>query len=226
VGTVVASLSNVVAREDFVLTDPDRRVTSEFLLVQHPASVRDLLTFRDVAAVNGAALPDRQERLSELFLQPMTTIRDRVRQISIAAERHVPPVLNPIYVLAFLQHDFQSRFALTVRDAGPAWPRGVQEVSFAETARPTLLRAGPLGDQDVPAGGTAWIEVATGRILQTELQVRIGRSPTVVVTTFRLDDRLQIMVPAQMRTRNPAGVATYSDFRRFSVQADAAVGRP
>jgi hypothetical protein len=132
-------------------------------------------------------------------------------------------VLNPIYVLAFLQGDFQSRFELTVNDAGPEWPREVKEVAFVETARPTLLRAGPLGDQDVPARGMAWMEVATGRILQTELQVRIERSPTIVVTKFRLDDRLQIMVPEQMRTQNPAGVATYTNFRRFSVQTETAV---
>ena len=223
VATVVGSLSNVVAREEFVLTDPDRRVTSDFLLVRYPGSVQDLLTFRDVAAVNGTALPDRQERLSDLFLKPMATIRERVRQISIAAEKHVPPVLNPIYVLAFLQGDLQSRFELTVNDAGPEWPRAVKEVAFVETARPTLLRAGPLGDQDVPVRGTAWMEVGTGRILQTELQVRIGRSPTSVVTKFRLDDRLQIMVPEQMRTENPSGIATYSNFRRFSVQTDTAV---
>jgi VWFA-related protein len=222
VSTVVASLSNIVAREEFVLTGPDRRVTSDFLLVRYPGSVQDLLTFRDVAAVNGTALPDRQERLSGLFLQPMSTIRDRVRQISLAAEAHVPPVLNPLYVLAFLQGDFQSRFELTVNDAGPEWPREVKEVTFVETARPTLLRAGPLGDQDVPARGAAWIEVATGRILQTQLQVRLERSPTTVVTKFRVDDRLQIMVPEQMRTENPAGIAAYSNFRRFSVQTDTA----
>ena len=39
----------------------------------------------------------------------------------------------------------------------------------------------------------------------------------------RLDDRLQIMVPEQMRTENPAGIATYSNFRRFNVQTDTAV---
>ena len=60
VGTVVAGLSNIVAREEFVLTGPDRRVTSDFLLVRYPGSIQDLLTFRDVAAVNGTALPDRQ----------------------------------------------------------------------------------------------------------------------------------------------------------------------
>ena len=201
-----------------------RRVTSEFLLVRYPGSDRDLLFFRDVSHVNGAVPPDRQQRLIDLFLSPMTRVRDRVREITLAAEQHVPPALNPIYVLAFLQADFQGRFELTTSDAGQEWPREVKAVSFVETARLTLLRAGPLGDLDVPARGTAWIEEGTGRILQTELQVVVsGRTPTTIVTRFRLDDRLQIMVPEQMRTRNPDGVAVYSNYRRFTVQSETEV---
>ena len=223
VGTVVGGLSNIVAQEDFTLTGPNRRVTSDFWLVLYPGSDRDLLSFREVTHVNGAALPDRQERREELFLKPITLIRERVRQIAVAAEAHVPPAFNPILVLAFLQADFQARFELTVNDAGPDWPAAVKAVAFVETGRPTLLRAGPLGDLDVPARGTAWIEEGTGRILQTELQLGGGRSTMTVVTRFRLDQRLQIMVPELMRTENPDGVATYSNFRRFGVQTETAI---
>jgi hypothetical protein len=99
----------------------------------------------------------------------------------------------------------------------------VKAVSFVETARPTILRAGLQGERDVPVRGTAWIEPETGRVLQTELHVPSGRSTTSIVTTFALDQRLQIMVPAQMRTQNPNGVATYSNFRRFSVRTETAV---
>src|SRR5688572_5931391 len=223
VANVVGSLSNVVAQEDFVLTDPDRRVTSDFLLVRYPGSERDLLTYRDVIRVNGSDLANRPERLTELFLKPMTSVRGRVMEITLAAAGHVPPVLNPMFVLAFLQPDFQSRFELTAQDAGSEWPRGVRVVAFEETARPTLLRAGPLGDLDVPSRGRAWIEEGTGRILQTELQVGSGRSATTVVTRFKLDQRLQIMVPELMRTQDPAGVATYSNFRRFSVATNTEI---
>jgi hypothetical protein len=132
----------------------------------------------------------------------------------------VPPLLNPIFGLAFLQADFQPRFELTVNDAGGDWPPQVKAIEFVEIARPTLLRAGPVGDIDVPTRGTAWIEETTGRILQTEVEAGSGRNATTVTTRFRLDDRLQIMIPEVMRTRNPAGVATYSDFRRFNVQTD------
>ena len=226
VARVVGGLGNVVATEEFTLEDPDRRVTSDFLLVRYPGSLRDLLSFRDVTHVNGEAVPGRQEQLVALFVKPVAIIRDRVRQITLAAQEHVPPLLNPIFGLAFLQPDFQSRFELTVNDAGGDWPPQVKAVEFVETARPTLLRAGPLGDVDVPSRGTAWLEEATGRILQTEVQVGAGRTATTIVTRFRVDDRLQIMVPEVMRTRNPAGVATYSNFRRFNVQTDTRIPDP
>ena len=44
-----------------------------------------------------------------------------------------------------------------------------------------------------------------------------------MVTTFALDRKLQIVVPQQMRTENPTGVATYSNFRRFRVDTDTAM---
>jgi hypothetical protein len=47
-----------------------------------------------------------------------------------------------------------------------------------------------------------------------------------MVTKFKLDDRLQVMVPVDMRTENPDGHATYSNFRRFEVATDAAVETP
>ena len=223
VATVVGSLGNIVAREEFTLSDPDRRATADFLLVRYPGSDRDLLTFRDVTHVNGTAVPDRDEKLIELFVKPMSSIRDRVREITIASEDHVPPVLNPILGLAFLQADVQGRFEMTVSDAGGDWPAQVKAVSFVETRRPTLLRGGVFGDIDVPSRGTAWIEESTGRVLQTQVEVGTGRSAATMVTRFKIDDRLQVLVPDVMRTQNPSGVATYGSFRRFTVQTDSVI---
>ena len=130
-------------------------------------------------------------------------------------EAHVPTVFNPMFVLGFLQSDFQSRFELTVGDAGSDWPREVKLVTFVEMGRPTLLRTGAFGDVDVPTRGRAWIEESTGRVLQTELEVGRGRGIPMMVTKFRVDDKLQVTVPVEMRTQNPEGVALYSNFRRF-----------
>jgi hypothetical protein len=219
-------LSNVVGQEDFVLKSPDRRVTSVYLLVPYPGSTRDMLSFRNVTHVNGVPVAERPERLEELFEKPFALVRDRVRQITLAAENHVPPVFNPIFVLAFLQADFQGRYEMTVNDAGAEWPSQVKAVTFVERARPTLLRAGPLGDQDVPTRGTAWVEEGTGRLLQSELQIGTGRSAMKALTKYKLDEKLQIMVPDEMRTENPSGLATYSNFVRSTVATQFVVPDP
>jgi hypothetical protein len=44
-----------------------------------------------------------------------------------------------------------------------------------------------------------------------------------MVTKFKLDERLQVMVPVEMKTENPDGRAIYSHFRRFEVATDAVI---
>jgi hypothetical protein len=222
VAQVVGNFTNVMAQEDFVLKSPDRRVTSNVLLVPYPGSTRDLLFFRNVMQANGVAVPDRLERLSDVFNKPVALVRDRVRQITLAAADYVPPIFNPMFVLALLQADYQGSYEWTVTDAGAEWPPQVKAVTFVERARP----AGPLDNQDVPTRGTAWIEEGTGRVLQTELQVGRGRSTIKAVTKFKLEDRLQIMVPDTMRTENPSGTATYSNFERSTVDTQFVVPDP
>jgi hypothetical protein len=87
--------------------------------------------------------------------------------------------------------------------------------------RPTILRS--KDDRDVGTSGRLWIDGATGRVLQTELDTSTGDR---VMTTFGHDERLQLDVPVEMRditwfNRTPiTGVATYSNFRRFNVATD------
>ena len=47
-----------------------------------------------------------------------------------------------------------------------------------------------------------------------------------MVTKFKLDERLQVTVPVEMRTQNPDGVAIYSNFRRFDVSTDTVIPVP
>ena len=221
VSRFVLGMSNVVAQEDF--SSVRRRVRSDFLLVRYPGSLSELLAYRDVYEVDGNLVPGREQRLAELFIKPAESIRDRVREIQLDGEKHVPAMLNPFFAISFLQGHFQKQFRFSVADAKAPWPDGVREVSFVEAARPTLLRAGRTGQIDVPSRGKAWIEESTGRVLQTELEIGAGRSRPIVTTTFKLDERLQVMVPDRMQTRNPEGTAVYSNFRRFTVSAATAI---
>ena len=226
VAGVVNGLANVVGQEAFTLNKPNRRVTSDLLLVRYPGSRRDVIFYRDVIQLNGKPVPGREQRLIDLFITPPVGLRERAQQIVADSDAHVPSVFNPMFAFAFLQSDFQSRFELTVNDAGSAWPREVKAITFVEVRRPTVLRAGPFGNFDVPTRGTAWIEEGTGRVLQTELIVGTGRSAQSMLTKFTLDERLQVTVPVEMRTQNPDGVAIYSNFRRFGVEADATIQKP
>jgi VWFA-related protein len=226
VAGVVNGLANVVAEEEFDLSKPDRKVTSDLLLVQYPGSRRDLIPYRDVSLVNSKPLPGREQRLVDLFINQTDRLRERARRIMNDGDAHVPTVFNPMFVLGFLQSDFQSRFELTVSDAGSEWPREVKLVTFVETGRPTLLRTGAFGDIDVPTRGRAWIEEATGRVLQTELEVGRGRGIPMMVTKFKVDDKLQVTVPVEMRTQNPDGFAAYTNFRRFEVATDTTIPAP
>ncbi len=226
VAGVVNGLANVVAQEQFDLSKPDRKVTSDLLLVQYPGSRRDLIPYRDVSHVNSKPVPGREQRLLDLFVNTTERLRERARRIMNDGEAHVPSVFNPMFVLGFLQSDFQSRFELTVGDAGSDWPREVKLVTFVEMGRPTLLRTGAFGDIDAPTRGRAWIEEGTGRVLQTELEIGRGRGIPTMVTKFRLDDKLQVTVPVEMRTQNPEGVALYSNFRRFAVATESAIPAP
>jgi hypothetical protein len=162
VARVVTGLANVEAQEDFTLSKPDRRVTSYLLLVQYAGTERDLIAYRDVSQLDGKPIDGREQRLVDLFVNPTGRLREQARQIMQDGEKYVPAAFNPMFVLSFLQSDYQPRFQFTVSEAGPDWPREVKAVAFVEMGRPTLLREGSFGDIDVPTRGTAWIEETTG----------------------------------------------------------------
>jgi VWFA-related protein len=226
VAGLVNGLAEVMAEEDFTLSKPNRRVTSDLLLAQYPGTRRDLISYREVFQVDGKPIEGREQQRTDLFLNPTPLLREQARKIMLSAAAYVPSAFNPMFVIGFLQAGYQGRFQFMVTDAGKEWPPQVKAVTFVEIGRPTLLREGVFGDIDVPSRGTAWIEETTGRILQTELEVGRRRSPPTMVTKFGVDDRLQVAVPVEMRTRNPEGVATYTNFRRFGVETRTTVPLP
>jgi len=222
----IEQLSNVVAQEDFEFRKPAQTVRSELLLVRYPGSRRQFLAFRDVALVNGKPRPGRSERMSDLFEQGFEDAQERALQIAADSAPHVPTLLNPLYAIALLQTAYQTRFRFGEKNGGKEWPRTVKGLTFVETAKPTLLQSGPFANQNVPTRGTAWIESATGRVLQTELEVRDGRTVTTLVTRFAPDKRLGVMVPVEMRTEKPDATARYSNFRRFDVKTEERLKAP
>ena len=99
---------------------------------------------------------------------------------------------DPLEALTLLQPVHQSDFRMTLRGRDPAVGVNVWVVDYRERARPTIFQ-GPVRDPE--ASGHFWIEWGTGRVMKTELLIGNAHH---VVTSFRMDEALQIAVPVQM----------------------------
>jgi formylglycine-generating enzyme required for sulfatase activity len=132
---------------------------------------------------------------------------------------------NPMLALGVLQLTYQPRFHFSLgkedKSAGP----GVWVVDYKEEAPPAMIRGEAGGD--LFSHGRLWIDLATGRIVKTELQVEQPTVRAIVTTTFRFDERFGIFVPAEMREQYALStgnrvtmVATYGRFRKFGVSAE------
>jgi len=90
----------------------------------------------------------------------------------------------------------------------------VRIVGFEEWQRPTIIR-------NLASRGRFLIDESSGRVLRTELEIGRGFPPPNIVTMFKFDESLQLMVPSEMR--EAYGVATYSRYRRFTVRTDESI---
>jgi len=200
-------------------------LVSDLVFVK-PDALDSWLTFRDVYAVNGRPVRDREERLAKLFVAPGSGALDRAAEIAKEGYRYNVgskdrTVANPMLAMAFLQPDYRQRFdfRLTGIDAGLG--PDIWIVKFKEKVRPTILRTPD--NRNVSAMGRFWIDGGSGRVLQTELETSVGDR---VMTVFKHDDRIGLDVPVEMRDiawlngMAITGRATYTNFRRFGVVTD------
>ena len=226
-----------------------RLLESEYGIIQLPGDL-EWLGFREVLAVDGKPIPDSAHRLAQLFadtvrLKPDTTYDttdgrrsatlSQARRIAEESARYnIGPIYrtinDPSFVLEFLdaRNSHRMRFSKggeeTVGDTR-AWV-----IRFQETGRPTIIQTRDRRDQ--PAQGRAWIEPATGRILRAEASVQpgfgAGNFIGTIDVTFDHDEKLGFAVPARMTekytNRNlvvvSSGEATYSNYRRFTVDTE------
>jgi VWFA-related protein len=210
-----------------------RQLLSDVLLVH----TRDgWIGYRDVAAVNGNAVRNRQDRVGRLFLSAQADRNDQLKRIAAESARYnlggFTRTLNiPTLALSFLQRAHLPRFAFTLDGRTTIDGRDVQVVGFNERTRPSLI--GTASGDDVPIEGRIWIEEATGVIRQTEVTVVAQGRRGRVVTRYREVPGFTILVPDYMWEWYDAGrrqvvgavaaptivecLARYSAYRRFVV---------
>jgi hypothetical protein len=212
-----------------------RTLKSDFLLVK-PADSLAWLPFRDVYEVNGSAIRDREGRLAKLFLKQSATSLEQARQIAAESSRYnigevTRTINNPVIALAFVARDYQDRFEYTLGKLDASIGPAAQAIEFKEQARPTLIRG--YGDSDLLTSGHVWIDGHTGHVLKTEFLINDVLITARVTTTFKLDERLTIHVPAEMTEEykptgggRVTGKATYGRFRQFAVRTDEEIHKP
>ncbi len=185
--------------------------------------------FRDVLEVDGKAVPDRQARLEQLFVERRFPSEQQLSRVAEASARfNIGPARRnfnvPTLTLLVASPDNAGRCSFELRGYDVIDGVRVALVAFTETASPTIItREG----HDWRSRGLLWVEPESGRIHRTDLQLSDRDMEMRLTTWFGLDERLDLMVPVRMREmydypeRADAYVeatAAYSNVRRFRVE--------
>jgi VWFA-related protein len=198
-------------------------------------------TFRDVYSVDGEKVRDRNQRLERLFAKPGSSAYEQAKVILGEGARynlgeHSDRTINvPTLGLLFLLPENQARLAFTRKGTKTIAGFRTVELAFEEKARPTLVR--DRRNADVAATGRFWIDPVSGAVWQTRIEYDIEKSKRttdrelwatgVVVTEFRREPALDILVPDKMADwyrvgagRYLEGRASYTNYRHFQVEAN------
>ena len=227
-----------------------RQLKSDLLLMQPTPGFR-WVQFRDVFEVDSRPVRDREDRLASLFLQPSSSLFDRVSRIRRESARYnignIERTMNiPVLALGVLDRDAQSRFSFSIQARGKGSDGAVQRglpdsprfrvstevwvVAFRESQGPTMVRT-PEG-RDVFSRGRLWIEPSSGRVLMAEVTAGGSQVKGQITVSFQSEPLLGFLVPVEMResyqrsrdTRVIEGVATYGKFRQFRVEVHEQIG--
>jgi hypothetical protein len=249
-------VSGVVAEERYVQDADKsdrpfvthRELKSDVLLVRTEGGADAYVQFRDVFEVDGEPVRDRSDRLAKLFMNPTPDAKKNAGLIMNESARYnigrVERNINvPLMALMFLDPSFRSRFKYSADTEHKGTPRGMPksdafklrgdawEIDFEETGSPTVIR----GDgQDAKSRGRIWIDPETSRVLMTEIITEARTVRTTFRVSYQSEPIAGVLLPVEMRETyvlkgrfyTLEGVATYSNFRRFTVETVEQIGEP
>jgi hypothetical protein len=177
--------------------------------------------------------PDTTDRKSTSA--KATARLSQARQIAEESARYnLGPIYrtinDPSFVLEFLDVRNSHRMRFSKNGEETVGSVRAWVVKFQETGRPTIIQTTDRRDQ--PAQGRAWVDPSTGRVLRAEASVQpgfgAGNFIGIIDVIFSHDEKLGFAVPSKMTekytNRNLVvvsfGEATYSNYRRFTVDVE------
>jgi VWFA-related protein len=226
-------------REGYSEPPATRQLRSDMLVIAD--SALGWIGFRDVFEVDGRAVRSRDERLATLFLKPSADRMEQAQRIVAESSRFnlntgtlvVQRSINiPIMALRFLAAANQPRSRFKSSGLKNVDGTRVMLVEFEERSLPRIIRS----SDDAAARGKFWIEPISGRVIRTELalETRGGKTTVRSLTrvAFALEPKLGLWLPASMDEEYFTGLVTltgrasYSNFRRFTVETRTDVKGP
>ena len=221
-----------LANRDIAEPTKNRQVLSEVAFIALPGNT-GWLGFRRVLEVNGKKLSDPGPPLAQLLTDGANDDFDQARLLLAQSAEHnlgFPRTTNlPNLPLEFLHP--RNRHRLAHRLDGMEKIRGINtaRMVFEERSTPTIISK-PDGSP-MQSLISAWIEPDTGRLLRAQVKTRdpqIGVLPfdSVIRVDFRIDEKLGLLVPYEMREdffagrfREGTGTARYTNYRQFKTAA-------
>ncbi len=202
-----------------------RRVTTgESFLTYVPAD-HAWIFVRDVAAVDGRPISDRQDIQSLLEREPPAGAARRLA--SENARFNIGSITRnfsePTLGLLVLEPEHRPRLKFDRKRVAPDGDVQVVTIAFKESVPPTLVHTVHGGD--IYSHGDLDIEAGTGRVRRTLIQMSDGPVKAELTTTFANDANLGMWVPTVMTERYEQVQnemhetvlcdARYTNYRRF-----------
>jgi hypothetical protein len=210
-----------------------RTLTSDFAIVKADA-IRGWLGFRDVLAVDGTPIADREDRLARVLMASEGRYDEAQRLSNESARYNIGSIERnfnvPTTMLFFFVPDNHDRFRFSAR--GGSWPSaadGAYEIRFNERSRPSLIRT-PEG-RSILTSGTIEVAPDSGVVLRTVLVIDdkdgtthgLGRIDVRYARVASLDMWLPEsmeesfeMAPRKGVWSRVTGNAEYSNYRQFT----------
>jgi hypothetical protein len=217
---------------------PRSRTTTGEVFFIFTAPSRGWMAIRDVRTVDGAAAPERTDVRAILATLPVTEVGERMRSYNARYNigRITRNINEPTLALLSLDEAHRSRFRFETKNRAEVDGHALIWLAFQEKDRPTLIRS--LQGRPVFMKGELLVEIANGRIWESRLTATVEATSVELVTKYRFDERLALMVPIVFRELYEQGKAAkargqaqgtsleyeqiaceakYSNFRRFDV---------